>query len=324
MVSALIRRIVEFCSRHAWLVFIVYLLLAIVSIFVTSKKLDITTDTTKMFSTKMPWKQRSDWMGKNFPNREGILVAIIEAKIPEERELSAEILVNQLNQDKKHFYFASSPENNPFLVKNGLMFLDPPVLDQTLNTIIRAQPFLSSLAADTSARGLFDTLGMVVEGIKENQVDLEQYKNELNGFAKTLEKASEKQFEPFSWEKSLSGELSSLAGRYQIVVAKPKMDLTSLQPSGEAVASLKKAISSISYVQRGDVKIHITGDAKINDEEFSTVMDGMVLGLFASFVLVAGWLFLAVKTWRIILPILYVLLIGLILTTGFASIAVAR
>ena len=100
------------------------------------------------------------------------------------------------------------------------------------------------------------------------------------------------------------------------------MDLTSLQPSGEAVASLKKAISSISYVQRGDVKIHITGDAKINDEEFSTVMDGMVLGLFASFVLVAGWLFLAVKTWRIILPILYVLLIGLILTTGFASIAV--
>lgn len=322
MVSALIRRIVEFCSRHAWFVFIVYLLLAIVSIFVTSKKLDITTDTTKMFSTKMPWKQRSDWMGKNFPNREGILVAIIEAKIPEERELSAEILVNQLNQDKKHFYFASSPENNPFLVKNGLMFLDPPVLDQTLNTIIRAQPFLSSLAADTSARGLFDTLGMVVEGIKENQVDLEQYKNELNGFAKTLEKASQRDFEPFSWEKSLSGELSSLAGRYQIVVAKPKMDLTSLQPSGEAVASLKKAISSISYVQRGDVKIHITGDAKINDEEFSTVMDGMVLGLFASFVLVAGWLFLAVKTWRIILPILYVLLIGLILTTGFASIAV--
>ena len=322
MVSALIRRIVEFCSRHAWLVFIVYLLLAIVSIFVTSKKLDITTDTTKMFSTKMPWKQRSDWMGKNFPNREGILVAIIEAKIPEERELSAEILVNQLNQDKKHFYFASSPENNPFLVKNGLMFLDPPVLDQTLNTIIRAQPFLSSLAADTSARGLFDTLGMVVEGIKENQGDLEQYKNELNGFAKTLEKASQRDFEPFSWEKSLSGELSSLAGRYQIVVAKPKMDLTSLQPSGEAVASLKKAISSISYVQRGDVKIHITGDAKINDEEFSTVMDGMVLGLFASFVLVAGWLFLAVKTWRIILPILYVLLIGLILTTGFASIAV--
>lgn len=322
MVSALIRRIVEFCSRHAWLVFIVYLLLAIVSIFVTSKKLDITTDTTKMFSTKMPWKQRSDWMGKNFPNREGILVAIIEAKIPEERELSAEILVNQLNQDKKHFYFASSPENNPFLVKNGLMFLDPPVLDQTLNTIIRAQPFLSSLAADTSARGLFDTLGMVVEGIKENQVDLEQFKNELNGFAKTLEKASQRDFEPFSWEKSLSGELSSLAGRYQIVVAKPKMDLTSLQPSWEAVASLKKAISSISYVQRGDVKIHITGDAKINDEEFSTVMDGMVLGLFASFVLVAGWLFLAVKTWRIILPILYVLLIGLILTTGFASIAV--
>ncbi len=322
MVSALIRQVVEFCSRYAWFVFVFYIVLAVASIFITSKKLDITTDTTKMFSTKMPWKQRSDWMGENFPNREGILVAIIEAKIPEERELSAEILVNKLNQDKDHFYFASSPENNPFLMKNGLMFLDPPVLDQTLETIIRAQPFLSSLAADTSARGLFNILGMVVEGIKENQVDLDQYKNELNGFAKTLEKASEKQFESFSWEKSLSGELSNLAGRYQIVVAKPKMDLTSLQPSGEAVNVLRKAIASIPYVQRGDVQIHITGDAKINDEEFSTVMDGMVLGLFTSFVLVAGWLFLAVRTWRIIFSILYVLFIGLILTTGFASLAV--
>lgn len=322
MVSTFMRRIVDFCSRHAWFVIILYLFLAALSVFITSKKLDITTDTTKMFSTNMAWKQRSDWMGKHFPNREGILVAIVDAKIPEEREESAELLAQKLNQDHQHFYFARSPESNPYLVQNGLMFLDPPVLDQTLNTIIRAQPFLSSLAADPSARGLFNTLGMVVEGIKEKQVDLKQYTDELNGFAQTLEKAAEGKSEPFSWEKSLSGELSDLAGKYQIVLAKPKMDLNSLQPSGEAVQSMRKAISENPYVQRGDVKIHITGDAKINDEEFSTVMHGMVAGLFASFVLVAGWLFLAVRTWRLILPILYVLFIGLILTTGFASLAV--
>lgn len=322
MVSTFVRWIVDFCSRHAWFVIILYLFLAILSVFITIKKLDITTDTTKMFSTNMPWKQRSDWMGRHFPNREGILVAIIDAKIPEEREESAELLANKLNQDHHHFYFARSPENSPYLLKNGLMFLEPSVLDNTLNSIIRAQPFLSSLSADPSARGLFNTLGLVVEGIKENQVDLKQYTNELNGFAQTLQKAAEGHSEPFSWEKSLSGELSDMAGKYQIVLAKPKMDLNSLQPSGEAVEAMRKAIAEIPYVQRGDVKIYITGDAKINDEEFSTVMHGMVAGLFASFILVAGWLFLAVRSWRLIFPILYVLFIGLLLTTGFAALTV--
>jgi len=75
MISALIGRIVSFCSRHAWLTVIFYIALAITSSLITYNNLEITTDTTKMFSAGMDWKKRSDQMSKDFPQRENLLVA---------------------------------------------------------------------------------------------------------------------------------------------------------------------------------------------------------------------------------------------------------
>lgn len=322
MMSTFIGRVVAFCSRHAWFIIILYIALAITSALVAYKNLEITTDTSKMFSSSMDWKKRSDQMSKDFPQREYLLVALIESKIPEEGALSAQALVKQLKNDKEHFYFVESLQNDPFLVRNGLLFLPPKLLDSTLNNIIQAQPFLSSLSADPSARGLFDTLGMVTLGVKEKQIDLAQYNDALNAFANVLTADAEGHIKPFSWERSLSGNLSELGGKYQLVIAKPKMDLNSIRPSGVSAEILRNVIDNLSYVKSGAVKVYMTGDAQINDEEFSTVLHGMIIGLFVSFVLVAGWLYMAVRTWRLIVPILLLLFIGLVLTTGFASIAV--
>ncbi|CAI3953689.1 Predicted exporter protein [Commensalibacter communis] len=322
MMSAFIGRVVAFCSRHAWFVILFYIVLAITSSWVAYQNLEITTDTSKMFSSSMDWKKRSDQMSKDFPQREYLLVALFESKIPEESELSAQALVNKLKNDKKHFYFVESLQNDPFLVRNGLLFLPTPLLDTTLNNIIQAQPFLSSLSADPSARGLFNTLGMVTLGVKEKQIDLAKFNDALNGFANILTQNAEGKIQPFSWEKSLSGDLSDLGGKYQLVVAKPKMDLNSIRPSGVPSDLLRETMNNLPYVKSGAVKVYLTGDAQINDEEFSTVLHGMIIGLFVSFVLVAGWLFMAVRTWRLILPILLLLFIGLVLTTGFASITV--
>lgn len=65
----------------------------------------------------------------------------------------------------------------------------------------------------------------------------------------------------------------------------------------------------------------ITGPVQLSDEEFSTVAHGMGLGLLTSLVLVSCWLVLAVRSIRVIVPILITLVIGLLLTTGFAAIA---
>lgn len=60
----------------------------------------------------------------------------------------------------------------------------------------------------------------------------------------------------------------------------------------------------------------------MDDEEFATVAEGMVAGLLGSLALVTLWLTLAVRTWRVVLPIVVTLVVGLLLTTGFAAVAV--
>ena len=47
-------------------------------------------------------------------------------------------------------------------------------------------------------------------------------------------------------------------------------------------------------------------------------------GLIGSAVLVTLWLFLAVRTWRAVVPVLLTVLFGLLLTTGFAGSRIGR
>ena len=68
--------------------------------------------------------------------------------------------------------------------------------------------------------------------------------------------------------------------------------------------------------------MRVTGSVALADEEFATVAQGAVAGLAGSFVLIALWLFLAIRSWRLIIPVLLTLILGLLLTTGFAAVAV--
>ena len=78
----------------------------------------------------------------------------------------------------------------------------------------------------------------------------------------------------------------------------------------------------LEFVASGHARVRVTGSVPLADEEFATVAEGAVAGLIGSFVLIAIWLFLAVQSWRLIVPILLTLVLGLLLTTGFAALAV--
>ena len=75
-------------------------------------------------------------------------------------------------------------------------------------------------------------------------------------------------------------------------------------------------------MQRGRAHVRLTGSVALEDEEFATVAQGAAAGLVGSVVLVAGLLFLALRSWRLIVPVLLSLALGLLLTTGFAALAV--
>jgi hopanoid biosynthesis associated RND transporter like protein HpnN len=85
---------------------------------------------------------------------------------------------------------------------------------------------------------------------------------------------------------------------------------------------MREAAAGLEFIKSGDARMRITGSVALADEEFASVAQGAIAGLIGSILLISLWLFLAVHSWRLILPILLTLGLGLMLTLLFAAAAV--
>ena len=321
-VASFLAALVARCARHAILVVLAFLLLAVGGAFYASRHLGVTTDTNALFSSKLPWRQHEMAVQHLFPQFDNLLVVVIDAKIPEEADATAASLAQHLAADHKHFTEVTRPDASPFLQRNGLLFLPTPELTKFLNQTIDAQPFIGQLVADPSSRGLMAALSLVALGVAHGQAELGNFAPALNGFEQALAQAAAGQDQPLSWERLLGGSLADIAGKYEFVLAQAKLDYGAVSPGGAASDAVRAYARTLPYVANGDARVRITGNVAIADEEFATVAKGALTGLIGSFVLVVLWLFLALQSWRLILPVAGALVLGLILTATFASIAV--
>ena len=315
-------RLVDASRRHAWTVVLAGILLAAGSGFYASHHLGVNTDTDQMFSASLPWRQRAMALDRAFPQFQGLLVAVIDANVPEEAEETARDLTRALAADHTDFSMVSRPGSSPYLSKEGLLFLSTPELTDLMNRTIDAQPFLGTLSADPTSRGLFSALGLLGQGVTHGDANLAPYADELRAFHTAMGAAIAGHPQPLSWQQMLSSGLGDLAGKYQFVLAKPRLDYHSLQPGGAATAAIRAAAAKLPFVQSGAAHVRITGPVALADSQFATVAEGTVTGLIGSVALIALWLALAVRSWRLIVPILGTLGLGLMLTLLFAATAI--
>src|SRR5271165_5319578 len=319
---ALLVGLVDFCRRNALSVILAGVILVIFSGWYAAGHLGITTDTDEMFAASLPWRQRAQMFKKLFPQFQDLLVAVIDAKEPEEADATAASLAEALAGDREHFLTVRRPDSSTFLKQEGLLYLETTQLESLIERMIDAQPFLGELAKDPSARGLFGALSLLGTGVEQGQVNLAPYRTALAGFHDAMASALAGHPHTLSWIRLLGGELADLGGRYKFVLVQPKLDHTRLEPGGAATVAIRNAASSLEFVKSGEARVRITGNVALADEEFASVAEGAATGLIGSIVLIALWLFLAVHSWRLIAPILMTLGLGLMLTLLFAAAAV--
>jgi uncharacterized protein len=322
MLTHLLVRLVDTCRRHAWRVMVGALLLTLASGWYASGHLGVSTDTDLMFSASLPWRQRAMAMDKAFPQFRDLLVAVIDAHEPEEADATAAALAEALAKDTTHFTSVRRPDALPFFRKEGLLFLDQKQLSALMDQTIDAQPFLGQLVADPSIRGLFAALSLLGMGAARGEADLTPYLPAIASFHQAMASVLTGKSEPLSWQNLLGSGLGDLAGPYRFVLAQPRQDFGDLQPGGAATDAMRAAIAGLEFVKSGAAHVRITGQVALADEEFATVAQGAVEGLIGSVVLITLWLFLAVRSWRLIVPILLTLGLGLVLTVLFAATAV--
>ena len=318
MLNRLLPMLVTSAARHAIAVLLLGLLAGAGCLAYAATNLGVATDLDRLFAASLPWKQREAALKRAFPQFTDLLIAVIDAETPEAADATAAGLVRAVAGNPL-FTAATRPDALPFFEREGLLFLDTPVLQTLLDQTIDAQPFLGQLVADPSARGLFAALALVGMGVERGQADLGAFAKPIEGFHRVLDAALAGKPEPLSWQRLLAGPVAELGGRYRFVLLKPKLDYAALAPGGAATEALRTAAAAQEFVRSGQAHVRITGSVALSDEEFATAAEGAIAGLAASTILVIAWLFLAVGTWRLIVPIVFTLFLGLVITTGFAT-----
>jgi hypothetical protein len=322
ILSRLLVGLVECGRRNALAVLLGGVVLAVLSGVLASARLGVTTDTDRMFTASLPWRQQAIAFDRAFPQFTDLLVAVIDAATPEAADATAAALAERLAADKTHFISVRRPDASPYFDREGLLLLDKTTLQGLMDGAIDAQPFLGQLVADPSARGLFASMALLGVGVTQGQADLGPYLPALENFHRAMAGAMAEHPTPLSWDRLLGGGASTLQGKFHFVLIQPKLDYGALESGGAATDAVRAAIAGLEFVKSGEAHVRITGSVALADEEFATVAHGVETGLVVSVLLITLWLFLAVRSWRLIVPILATLGLGLMLTLGFAALAV--
>jgi len=125
---------------------------------------------------------------------------VIAAKVPEEADETARDLTRALAADHTDFTMVSRLGSSPYLEKEGLLFLSTTDLINLLNRTVDPQPFLDTLSADPTSRGLFSALGLLGQGMTHDNTDLAPDSDELRWFYTAMAAAISGHPQPLSWQ----------------------------------------------------------------------------------------------------------------------------
>ena len=320
--SEAIVHLVDASRRHAKLTGLVFVLLSLVGGGFASQRLSIDTDTDHLFAASLPWRQQAQAMDREFPQFNDVLVAVVRGATPEETEHAAAGLARALQADPAHFRDASRPDADPFFRREGLLLLSPDDLGKLLDALLKAQPLLGPLASQPSAPGLLHGVALMAEGVPIMHADLSAYRLALQQLQHVLDAAAAGHAVPLSWQRLLGADVTRQDDPMRLVLTHPVLQAGSLQPWLAATQALERLGAALPEARAGRAKVDYTGAVALADVQFGALTEGIVGSSVASLALLALWLYLALRSWRLIVPILLTLLGGFALTLGFAALAI--
>lgn len=313
---AVITRLVQLSSRYAWPVILCFLLVAIASASYFTRHVVITTDSKQLMSSSLPWRQQEVMLDLAFPQRVDRILVVIDAATPEAADDAADALVNELSPRSDLIRAISRVDGGEFFERNGILFRSLEEVRRDTSDLISAQPFLGTLAADPTLRGVFRALSQSLEGVRLEKANLDDLRPALAAIADALEALANGKTAAFSWRTLITGRAAEPSDLRHFVYIQPVLHFDDLQPAGKATAVIREAASRLGLTPDKGVKVRLSGSVVLSDEEFASIADGAALNSAVTLLLVGFVLWLALKKARIIAAVFVNLMVGLILTAA--------
>ena len=322
MFAALLVNLVDRCRRRAAAVVLGALVVAVGATLYAAGHLAFDTNTAKLIDARVPWRQREIAFDRAFPDNTDLLAIVIDGATPDIAEDASAALATRLAAEPRLFKTVRRPDGGIFFQKNGLLFLSVHDVHETTERIIAAQPLIGSLAADPSLRGLFGALALALEGVTRGETKLSELDAPFNAIAAAAQSVVERAPKPLSWQALFTGRTPEPIELRRFILAQPVLDYSALSPGAAAQDAVRAAARELGLTPEHGVRVRQTGDVALDDEEFASVAQGAGLATAATFALICLILFAALRSLRLIAAILATLVIGLLVTAGFAALAV--
>ncbi len=313
-----IARIVEASRSHAALLVAVVLALTVAGGVYSARNITIDTDLSKLISQDLPWRQQEAAMDKAFPQNIDLLVAVVDGKTPDLAEDAAAALADKLKSQDTLFRNVRIPDGITFFRQNGMLFLPKQEVQDFADQIIKAQPFLGTLAADPSLRGVFGSIGLLALGVGHGDIDARDIAPALNGVAQAVEAANAGDYAPLSWQELLSGRKPDPRDLRHVVLAQAALNYDALSPGKGAADQIRQDARELGLTPDRGMNVRITGQVALDDDQLAALSEGAAFSTLLAGGLLCLWLFLALSSTRIFLAIIITLAVGLIACTTFA------
>ena len=316
LVIATVARVVRLSTRHAWIVIPAFLIASILAAVYVSSHIAINTDSSKLLSSSLPWRQQETKLNELFPQRTDQLIAVVDGKTPEAADEAADALAKALVDQKTVARTVTRPDGGEFFARNGILFLSVDDVQRNMNELIKAEPFLGTLALDPTLRGILGAISQSLEGVRLKKTTFEDIKPAVAAIADALEGVEQGKHPTFSWRRLISGRAPEPSDLRRFVNIQPVLNYSDLAPGGQATKAIRATIAKLGLTPENGVRVRLTGSVALSDEEFSTIAEGAALNGVVTILIVLLILWLALKQARIILAVLINLAVGLSFTAA--------
>ncbi len=309
-----VERIVALCTRVPTLIAALGVAAGVFAGLYTADNFNMDTDSTKLISPKVEWRQREIHFDSLFPQQVNLILIVVDGDTPELAEAGTAALTERLGKETKLFSVVRRPDGGDFFNRNGLLFLSLDEVKANTDQMIAASPFLGPMAADPSLRGIMQSLQTALLGVAHGQAKLADIARPVDAFGATLQKVANGEKTYLSWRALVSGAPATTRETRRFIEVQPQLDFGALEPGASASDAIRAAAAALHLTPDNGVRVRLTGPVPLSDEEFATLAERAWLMGAAMMLAVLATLWLAVRSFKIIACILLTLAVGLAVT----------
>src|SRR5260221_32976 len=167
----------------------------------------------------------------------------------------------------------SRPDGGEFFERDGILLLGLDEVQHSTSDLMSAQPFLGTLAAEPTLRGVFRALSQSLEGVRLGKAKLEDLEPAFAALADAFELLAQGKTPPFSWRELIAGRPPKPSELRRFVNIEPVLDFGDLQPGGKATAVIREVTSTLGLTPERGGKVRLTGSAGRSARSFRAWTD---------------------------------------------------